>query len=717
MIHLGTQYYRPPFPNERYWEDDIRQMADSGLNTIQLWVVWAWVEAKPGVFRYDDYDRLVELADKHGLEVVLSTIAAIHPYWIHRMVPGSEMVDNFGHKVVSSNRGECHYGLTPGGCFDHPGVWGRMRRFLEATTIHYLHTPHLFGWDAWNELRWNVQSDALVCYCDYTLNRFRTWLDDKYGGLEGLNTAWQRRYTSWDDVRPGKMPSRPYTDMMAFEDFIAWRSVQHAYDRCDVIKGIDPQRPVTVHGSQPTVLHGTDSYPANTALHRGNDWGLSDRIDGIGTSSFPKWGGLEMDRALFINRIDFSASARQEKRLWLSELQGGRSNTGFNVAQSVDAASQQSWVWTGISAGADAILFWCWRDEVFGRETTGFGLAGNDGLAPDRLAALKKTGQVLEAHGDLLRTYEPAPAQVGLFFSPQSYYLYWAQDGTAHLPQLGIQGYARALTRQNIPYRVVEEEHLAQGLKGLKLLILPRVVVMDEPVAQALAGFVRRGGVLMVESETGAFGSNGIYRYPEDRFLTELTDAREVGRRRLEGNAVTLALGDETFTLPAAQWLTPLVDAGWSPGTNNEAEAALLKEVAVGDGRVLLCGTYLGDAYSQSAGDKATAFEAFVAALTAHAGVVRPVTVVSSTPEGSDFVHVRMGAAPATASDIALRPVAFVFTPSPATEVTLSFRPGTFGDTVRDLLSGAELPVTHGDSSQTLTLGPTEWGVSVWVGS
>ncbi len=132
-------------------------MVDSGLDTIQLWVVWAWVEAKPDEFRFDDYDRLVALADKHGLNVVLSTIAAIHPYWIHRVVPGSEMVDNFGHRVVSSNRGEVHFGLTPGGCFDHPGVWERMKQFLTATVTHYHTTGNLLGWDAWNELRWNVR--------------------------------------------------------------------------------------------------------------------------------------------------------------------------------------------------------------------------------------------------------------------------------------------------------------------------------------------------------------------------------------------------------------------------------------------------------------------------------------------------------------------------------------------------------------------------------
>ncbi|HUV90613.1 MAG TPA: beta-galactosidase, partial [Anaerolineae bacterium] len=61
-MNLGVQYYRPPFPEQKYWEDDFARIKDCGLNTVQLWVLWGWVEPKPGRFYFDDYDRLVELA-------------------------------------------------------------------------------------------------------------------------------------------------------------------------------------------------------------------------------------------------------------------------------------------------------------------------------------------------------------------------------------------------------------------------------------------------------------------------------------------------------------------------------------------------------------------------------------------------------------------------------------------------------------------------------
>ena len=217
-MRLGTQYYRPPFPLTGFWEDDLKKMADSGLNAVQLWVLWSWVEAKPGVFNFSDYDELVRIADKNGLDVVLSVIPELQPLWIHRIIPGSEMVNHLGHTVVSTNRNECHFGITPGGCTDHPEVWRRMQRFIEAAVNQYKNAPNLFGWDAWNELRWNVHAQGIVCYCEHTIQRFRDWLDKKYGGLDGLNQAWLRRYDRWDDVEPGRGTRRPFTEMTAFSD-------------------------------------------------------------------------------------------------------------------------------------------------------------------------------------------------------------------------------------------------------------------------------------------------------------------------------------------------------------------------------------------------------------------------------------------------------------------------------------------------------------------
>jgi beta-galactosidase len=708
MITLGAQYYRPPFPDARYWDDDFAQIARSGLNTVQLWVLWGWVEPSPGEWIFDDYDRLVETAARHRLGVVLSTISEIQPYWIHREVAGSEMIDNMGNKVISSHRRECHVGMTPGGCIDHPRVWEHMAAFFSTVATRYRSAPNLTAWDAWNETRWNVNADGFVCYCPHTLQAFRAWLTERYGSLEGLNQAWRRRYRSWDDVLPGKMPERTYTEMMAFEHFLTWRSVQHGKARCALIKSIDPSRPVTIHDAAPSVMHGADRYPVGTALHRGNDWFYADALDGIGCSSFPVW--EDIDDPNFSARISYITSAARGKHIWLSELQGGRAATGDTPHKPVPPDRQQRWLWRGLAGGADTILFWCWRDEVFGRESAGFGIVGKDGYADARVAALQKTGQLLKRHAALIEGFRADAAEVGVLFSPQSYYQNWAHHGTALMAQRALQGYTRALILRNIPYLVVEEEHL-DALQGLKVLFMPRTNVVDAEVAASLSAFVRQGGTLFAEAECGAFGSNGIYRYPNERFLAELTGISDIGRRALVGDSIDVTLDGKSYRLPGKQWLTPFPRQQGTVLAEHE-EGSLLTDVAVAKGRVLLCGTYLGEPYFEGSSEAVETyapccqdFEHFVEALVARAGVVPPVTAGESGPAPASPVLVNTGASGG-------KRMCFVFAEK-GQNVELHAVPAFFKGQVTDIVSGAQVKVENSRAGQACRLSTGDWGLAV----
>lgn len=688
MILLGTQYYRPPFPEQSYWEDDIARIADSGLNTLQLWVVWAWVEAKSGVFNFDDYDKLLSLADKYGLKVVLSTIAEIHPYWIHREVKGSEMVDNMGNTVISSNRVECHYGLTPGGCFDHAGVWDRMAVFLETVVKRYRSESHLAGWDAWNELRWNVHADGLVCYCEHTQQEFRKWLDQKYGGLDGLNRFWKRRYQEWDEVRPGKLPRRsPYTEMMAYCAFISERSNQHAVNRYNLIKNLDQSRPVTVHGAKPS-QHHFGEYPMNMPLDRGNDWDFAEAIDGIGTSSFPVW--QNEDDIDFAARLDCSASAAGKKSIWLSELQGGRAALGFDTEETVTAEQQQRWIWAGLSRSADAILLWCWRDEVFGFESAGFGMAGADGLAKARLQAMKKTGRIIKEHGALLKNFVPEAAEVGIFFSPWSYYMHWVEEQNGKTAYSAIQQYQRALVKNNIPHLMVEEGHL-ENLNELKILFMPRTIIVDEATAHKLEEFVETGGTIVCESECGAFDSAGLYRYPEERFLARLTGVAEIGRRNIQEDRIAVELPGERVQLSVRQWLTPTPKAVNAEVLAECEEGVLIQRVPCAKGSVVLCGSYFGDEERENELE----FETFIKRLTQDSGVQPNIS--TETPN----TLLRFGHSGTTE-------LIFVIS-TPGAHVALDLPSGLNGKW-RELISGSCLP----DTSMIST---GEWGVAVLEGA
>ena len=701
---LGVQYFRAPFPLQQHWESDISRMKDAGLNTVQLWVMWPWVEAKPGKFVFDDYDRLVELVAKNNLGLIISTIAEVHPHWLSKVVPNSEMIDHTGAKVVSSNRSESHFGLTPGGCFDHPGVWERMRRFIDTVVTRYHDAPHLRAWDIWNETRWNVQAENFVCFCPHTLRAFRGWLSKRYGGLSGLNETWQRRYGSWEEVMPGKLPRRTYTEMMAWTQFITERSNEQAKKRYELIKTIDPIHPATLHGPSPCEHHGGNVSGFSYPLERGNDFAFADVVDGVGSSVFPTWWHLD-DTALAIFST-YVHSAARGKHAWFSEVQGGRAAQGSESHDPVLPSSQQKWIWGAIAGGIDTLLFWCWRDEIFGGESAGYGLVGNDGYAEPRLTAMRKTAALLEQHKDLIKAYHPAKPKVGLLFSPQSYYLHFAQSGSGAPPQQGLEYYARALTRSSIPWITIEEEHL-DSLSELSIVFMPRGLVTNERVESALVRFVENGGTLLVEAECGAYSPQGFYRLPEERFLAKRFGIRELGRRTLPTDNLTIANAGKSFSLPAAQWITPLNKASlpnqattiWCEHT----EGPLIVDVKAGRGRVIHVGAYLGDA---ERGEKWTLqFEEFISFVAGTAGVQQDAVVASPASSRATKVIVRAGASGET-------PLVFVLGP-PETEFKLQFRKGLFGNAkATDLISGRAFSLTNG----SLTLPPSAWGLAVLQG-
>lgn len=623
-MFLGTQYYRAPFPNRRYWQDDFAKIRDCGIHAVQLWCLWGWIEAEPGQYNYSDYDELIGLADKAGLKVVLSTIAEIHPFWIHRLVPGSEMIDHMGNKVISTCREEVNGGLTPGGCFDHPRVAELMGNFLVNLAGRYCNAANLLGWDAWNETRWSVQSDGHVCYCPNTLREFRAWLDQRHGGLAGLNNAWQRRYVSWDDVFPGKTHGRPYTENMEFLRFLSQRAARHMGMRYQALRAGDPSHFISAHCAGPST-HSTGGGHEQ-ALSRGNDWEHADRLDGYGCSHFPFWGD-GFDEAGFGVRVEAVRSANQGKVLWVSELHGGSARDGIIAHRSVEAGPQQRWVANGMARGAKAVIFWCWRDEVFGRESSGFGLDGWDGLATQRLAAMKTTSEFINRHNDLIEGYKPDAPRVGVLFAPDNYYLKYAAAGAAAEAGEGVMGYATALEQLCLPYEVVEANHL-NVLEKLDVLFLPWCLVLPPATREAILRFLQRGGRILMEAETDAFDGLGFYRYPNERPFLQAIGLHDLGRRKMpEGTTLAVQLGLQAIQLPVDNFLTPLAAP---PGSDvlalSDAQEPLLVRQEVGTGAAYVVGSFCGRAYKRR---RSEGFEQLLQHVCLDAGVQRDFEIAA----------------------------------------------------------------------------------------
>lgn len=690
---LSTQYYRPPFPVQPRWEEDIARIAETGFTHIYVSACWSWIEAQPGEYRYDDYDRLMQLARRHGLQVIVNLWAETQPMWMPRLHADAAMIDHMGRPVVSSQLAYMQFGLMPGGCMDHPAVRAKAGAFLSAFARRYAGDSQLWGWDCWNEMRWMSQADGYVCFCEHSLSRYRDWLRLRYTSLDELNRAWHRRYVDWRDIMPPKAPARTYTDTMPWQHFVTERIAEELRWRYDCVRAEDRQRPIIAHAAFPSTFNTGEFFENEPALGRGNDWQLAEKVDGYGCSHFPNW--FHPSPADLGARIESVRSATGDKPYWLAELQGGAAGHGMQAMEPVKAEQQQRWIWTGVARGAKAVNFWCWRDEVFSRESGGFGIVGDDGHREDRLAAFSATAQLFRDHASLLDAYRPWPAKAAVVFEPQCYYLDWgahSNSGLAPLKEVpyraghGVQGYLRAFERAQLPYDVIEPGFL-RSLHRYSLIVMPGAMVVDPAFTKPLVEWVRRGGTLIVEASLDAFDHAGLFNYPEERALPRELGLRFSARRRLDDDtSLSVSVGDRQFQLRASRWREDIsiADSPQPRGTQN---------VVLGRGRVIALGSFVGLAYHEH---RYPAFEAFIAAAATHAGAQSQVAC--SLTDG-EVVQWRIGE---SRDEVLL----FVINHGPAGQGRFTVRDSRAAScaSARDLISGTSVRLIRSDDHVQLQL-------------
>lgn len=694
MLILSTQYYRPPFPKNKYWEEDLDLIKKTGLNTLQLWAVWGWIEPSPGNFIFDDYDKIFEAAKKRGLKILLSTCAELQHFWIHREIPDSHMIDHMGNKVISSGRGESNEGLTPGGCTDHPEVLKRMKIFLETIVARYKDHESLAGWDSWNELRWDTNADGLVCNCPHTLKAFREWLEGKYGSLEGLNEAWQRRYCSFEDVFPGKIVGRPYTEMMEFQAFLQWKHAQHLKFRYDTIRNIDNKHVISAHGPCPTFYSDWGpmvQFPTGgvtqPAIHRGNDWDMSEMVDIYGTSIFPVWQYNDMIE--FGVKIECTRSATAQKGFWLSELQGGGGGVwgGISEILSVKAKEQQLWLWNSLSRGAKAVNFWCWRDEVFGNESNCCGLIGEDGHAEDRLSELQKSGELISRYNKLLEDYKPDAYEetVGVYFDADTVNLEWARSGQGRNAFESILGYLVALETIQCRYTVVESNHL-EAMERLKVCILPFPLIIKPEVTDRILEFVEKGGTLIIEGEAEAFDNLGFFNtIGKERAFSSKLGIKTLGRRNITQEMFDVNLENKAFHLKVGIFNTPLdtlmLDKEVEVLGKDLDGNVMVGKTTYGKGSVIAIGGFCGKSYYN---ERYSDFEQFLLQITTSAKVTTDIQI-----ESECFIQWRSGMSGNTR-------LLFLMNPNKGQNITIKAPSGFFdGDEVEELQSCTTLKLKN----------------------
>ncbi len=574
------------------WKEDLLKIKGLGFNTVRTWVEWNVGEPREGEYHLENLDLLLRLADQAGLKVIVQVYVDSAPEWVGAKFPEGRYTAQDGQAIPSQ--------AAPGFCFDNKNVRKAVLDFFQEVARHAERSPAFYAWDLWSEpaaLNWarvGYKAEPMFCYCPASMERFRKWLQKKYGTLEKLNVTWHRTFTDWKQVEPPRYGTiLTYTDFMDWRVYYGYKLAEDLKTRSDAVKTVDALHLTTSHAPNPSPLARTLADPYDPT----DDFLMKDSVDYFGTSFYPKLTAVEHNWKL--NRrvlaMDLTASMTGRRGFYVGELQSGFGVHGTTIGSEVTPSDLEMWTWGMVSRGARAINYYAFYPMNAGYESGGYGMIQLDGTLTERSRRAGETAKKIEANSDLLLAAKPNRSEAAIIFSPLVPLLGgYDEEDTRNAMHKAVAGYHRMFFERNLPVEVLSSRELeGEDLQKYKLIVVPYPLMMTNEEAVALKGYVENGGHLFVEARPGWVNEDGHAEGAIPGFgWTEMLGVRESSID--PGKEVTVKWAEAEFSGTSfAEHFTVLdqnsrVVATFSDGTPAGYEHAY------GKGRAILLGTFAG---------------------------------------------------------------------------------------------------------------------------
>lgn len=602
MFYYGTQYYRFPNPPKEDWEEDFRRIKDHHFNIVKLWAMWNDVNPQENEFDFENLDELIALANKNDIKIIINIILENAPYWLVGKYPEAMYETNDGVKFEPIARANFPAGGFPGLCLDNEVIKIEAEKFLKALGETYLNNPALFAYDVWNEVYFEPANHPgfagkYFCYCKGTVDKFVSWLKQKYNSIEDLSKHWFRKYNSWEDVYPPRF-SQGYPDWIDWIKFRLWNQKMQMRWRVQTIRAIDKNHPLISHGSASTL------WGMPTILT--DDWDIAEEVDQWGFSAFPNWeaklqGIRKADPCSHFCRIDLVRSASQSfgKKFWLSELQGGASAEGLRRSAIPEPSDIRVWNWSAVMGGCKGLMYWQWRPELLGPESPGFGLCNANGMPTERTKEASWFAEFLGNHSELAKA-EPIRSEAGILILPESQIFCFVAERNTDLYKKATEGIYRALWENNMQCDFLKLDQI----NNYKLIYLPFPLMIEEESARRIVEYVRNGGILISEGCPAQFIDNGYSSIKIPGLdLDTMFGAVEEKVEYLQQDNTSPKILWENIEIPCALYRENFVLQGGKGIAKYEDGKIAMVENNFGEGKTLLIGTYPGMLFCRNSGD------------------------------------------------------------------------------------------------------------------
>ena len=509
-MYYGVAYYPEHWPEER-WPLDAQMMQAAHVNGVRMGeFAWSKLEPQEGKYDFDWLDRSVALLGSHGIKTMMCTCSRTPPPWVFHKYPqilnvrADRQASNYGHRYTV--------------CHNNPTFIELAQRIDRKVIEHYAGNDNVISWHIDNEI-----GSGNTCYCEICHRKFTEYLGEKYGTIENLNEKWGTHFwsiafSSFEEIPLPVGVSTPYPSLtLEYNRFQSNVNVDFARWRSLLMKELHPQAWITTNFQSSRATH-TDIFD------------LGSCIDINGTNFYPTH---NPEFAL-----DYCRGARGE--LIVLEQRSGSPH----FRPGTPPGWMRLWTYRSIAHGASGINYFRWRTARWGQEEYWHGVLPHSGRPNRRYDELKQTGEELERISGIINSTRPA-GQTAIVMSYKSR---WALNAiattTALSPLFGTdeldvhedaKAFHTALMDQNVPTDALDPR---EDLSKYRLVIAPRLYLVDDRITANLTRFVENGGILCLTPRSGAADEyNVIFDQPAPGPLRQIagvdvddyTDSRRSG--------------------------------------------------------------------------------------------------------------------------------------------------------------------------------------------
>lgn len=453
---FGGDYNPEQWPEE-VWAEDVRLMAEAGVNMATV-AVFSWSRLEPGQGEYDFgwLDRVMDLLHAHGVAADLATATATPPPWLVRAHP--EMLP------VTADGVRLEFGSRQGYCPSSPVYKREIVRLATAMAERYRDHPALAMWHIGNE----YADHTLECFCPESARHFRTWLEARHGSIDGLNAAWGtscwgQHYTGFDQVEPPRTAPGPVNpaQVLDWRRFCSDALLELFEAEKAALRRVTPELKVTTNFM--SILHGLDYWK----------WAAAEDI--VSDDAYPDPADPSSHVGIALS-YDLMRSLKQAPWLLLESSPSAVSWREVNAPKPPGMMRLHSL--QALAHGSDGVMFFQWRQARYGPEKFHSAMLPHGGTETRGWQETLRLGADLGRLAEIAGTH--ATAEVALVLDWDSW---WGLEAPESMPSNRLRlkdlllSWYRPLHARGI---AVDLAPPGRDLSGYKLVIAPNLYLGGE---------------------------------------------------------------------------------------------------------------------------------------------------------------------------------------------------------------------------------------------